>query len=68
MKIFDEYVYINLKKYGNTLISEREYIMYGKETILNHLKENGYDCEIKIYKHKDIGDLHANYDIILEIL
>ena len=52
MKILDNYVYRNLKKYKNCYISEKEINKFGKKKILEDLKENGFDCKIQVYKNE----------------
>lgn len=37
------YVYDNLKRYGNTIVSQITYNTLGEDGILNDLKENGID-------------------------
>lgn len=43
-----DYVYKNLRLYGNSLISNSTYEKYGERLILNELKKNGYDCNLKV--------------------
>ena len=51
--MFESYVYRNLKKYGNCIISKSDYKRYGKNKILKELKENGFNCNIRIIKSKE---------------
>lgn len=46
MKILNDYVYESLKIYGNTFITPKVYQAWGKDMILNDLKENGFNCSI----------------------
>ena len=43
----DNYVYKNLKKYGNTIIHIDELKQYGESKILEHLKQHGFNCNIR---------------------
>lgn len=43
----DDYVYKNLKKYGNTIISSDDLKIHGKSNIIEHLKEHGFNCNIR---------------------
>lgn len=47
------WIYRNLNNYGNCAISLKILEEYGQEEILNNLKENGLDCDIRI-EHKTI--------------
>lgn len=72
-KMFDKFVYRNLEKYGNTVISEEEYNRLGEDKILKHLKRKGFKCKIKIYNHKIPNAFMNNFftdekDIIIEVL
>ena len=70
-KLFDDYVYENLEKYGNTVINDNFYKKIGKKIVLSDLKNNGFDCEIKIYPHliKDHCGLiiQNDNDIIIQV-
>lgn len=50
-RLLDNYVYENLRKFKNALISEEEYKKLGEKRILEDLKREGFDCEIYIYNH-----------------
>ena len=51
--MLDEYVYRNLRKYGNCVISERDYRRYTKTKILADLLEHGLKCDVRIIKGKE---------------
>lgn len=75
MKILDSYVYRNLKKYKNCYISEKTFNKFGKKRILLDLKENGFNCDIRIYKNQsDIynksftKEIKYDYDYIVEVV
>ena len=69
-----EYVYKNLRLYGNSLIPNSTYEKYGERLILNELRKNGYDCELSV--HENIETIwvetkafkkHKIIDVIVEV-
>lgn len=50
--MLEDYVYRNIKLYGNALIDEETYIKYGPRKILKDLKSHGFKCVIRIFKIK----------------
>ena len=42
----EDWVYRNLKNYGNCFLDEKTYKKVGKKAILVDLKKHGFDCEI----------------------
>lgn len=48
--MLENYIYRNLDRYGNCLISNSLYKRLGKAKILEDLKLHGFDCEIKVVK------------------
>lgn len=48
--MLESYIYRNLDRYGNCLISNSLYKRLGKAKILEDLKLHGFDCEIKVVK------------------
>ena len=69
--MLDKYIYRNLEKYGNALISESLYKKLGKSKILKILKEKGFNCNIKIIKLSYIDIFFNNQndkDIIIEVI
>ena len=69
----EKYVYEHLKRYGNTVISEKVYDKMGEKKILKDLKRHGFDCEITVYKYKERDYIGKNVvirtyrDIIVDI-
>lgn len=51
--LLDDYVYRNLRVYGNAYINETTFEKHGESKILADLKEHGFDCELRIYEHFD---------------
>lgn len=49
-----DYVYKNLRLYGNSLIPNSAYEKYGERLILNELRKNGYDCDLKVVESVEI--------------
>ena len=74
MKILDNYVYRNLEKYKNCYISEKTFNKLGKKRILLDLKENGFNCDIKVYKNEIdsyksfMKEIKYENDYILEVV
>ena len=69
-----EYVYKNLRLYGNSLIPNSLYEKQGERLILNELRGNGYDCELSV--HENIETIwveakafkkHKIIDVIVEV-
>lgn len=48
--MLEPYIYRNLDRYGNCLISNSLYKRLGKTKILEDLKQHGFNCEIKVVK------------------
>jgi len=42
-----DWVYVNLKKYGNCAISPKRLNAIGEVAIIKELIKNGYDCKIR---------------------
>ena len=49
-----DYVYRNLRLYGNSLIPNSTYEKYGERLILKELKEKGYDCDLRVVESVEI--------------
>lgn len=50
MRILDDYVYKTLERYDNCMITLNDFKKYGKNKILNDLKNNGYNCTLEVRK------------------
>ena len=50
-KLLDNYVYENIERFGNTVISESDYDELGEDKIIKHLRKWGFECKIKVYDH-----------------
>lgn len=48
--MLEPYIYRNLDRYGNCLISNSLYKRLGKTKILEDLKQHGFNCDIKVVK------------------
>ena len=46
--MLENYVYRNLEKYGNCLISNHLIRKYGKNKILKDLQQHGFNCDIRV--------------------
>ena len=51
--MLESYIYKNLQRYGNCLISENLMKRIGKNKILKDLKDHGLDCTIEVRKVAD---------------
>ena len=70
-----DYVYRNLRLYGNCVIPNSLYEKYGERLILNELKKNGYDCNIVVHENIDIQWIEpriskkkVSKDVIVEVI
>lgn len=59
----EDYIYKHLKRFGNTIITEKLYNSLGEKKILEDLKTHGFNCEIIIYENID-----SDKDIIVEVI
>ena len=68
--MLDNYIFRNLEKYGNALISESLYKKLGKSKILKILKEKGFNCNIRVVKTPIFHENKSYNDItyILEVI
>ena len=68
--MLESYIYRNLDRFGNCLISNSLYKRLGKEKILNDLKEHGFNCTLEKRKSIAQGKLKTYEDdvIIVEII
>lgn len=69
-----DYVYKNLRLYGNSLIPNSTYEKYGERLILNELRKNGYDCDLKVVESVEtiwieprVSTKKVMKDIIVEV-
>lgn len=46
-KVLPDWVYVNLKKFGNCAISPKRINKHGEDVIIQELIKNGYDCKIR---------------------
>ena len=46
--MLENYIYRNLDRYGNCLISNSLYKRLGKTKILEDLKQHGFNCDIRV--------------------
>lgn len=46
----DDWVYRNLRKFGNCAIAHSYYKKLGEENIINDLKDHGLSCRIDVHK------------------
>lgn len=62
----------NIKRFGNTIITENLYNSLGEKKILDDLKAHGFNCEIVIYENIDSDSVgRKNYkekDIIVQVV
>ena len=67
--MLENYIYRNLDRYGNCLISNSLYKRLGKTKILKDLKQHGFDCEIRKIKTLEKKQMELIYEesIIVEI-
>ena len=61
--MLDQYVYNNLRKYGNTIIGESAYKRFGKNKILKDLEKHGFNCNIRIVGERYAQCPSSNYDV-----
>lgn len=67
--MLDRYIYRNLDRYGNCLISNHLYKKLGKTKILEILKQNGYNCDLRVVKtlEKNKIRLISDTSVIIEV-
>ena len=67
--MLESYIYKNLQRYGNCLISENLMKRIGKNKILKDLKEHGLDCTIEVRKVADRKKYmtHIEEFVIIEV-
>ena len=46
--MLENYIYRNLDRYGNCLISNNLIRKYGKNKILKDLQQHGFNCDIRV--------------------
>ncbi len=67
----ENYIYRNLKVYGNTYLDNKLYKKMGQKRILDDLKKHGFECEIKIFKSPIIDPskkiINIEKDLIIEL-
>lgn len=67
--MLDNYIYKNIEKFGNCIISESDY-KRRKNKILNELMKKGFNCNIRVVKtpvfHEKKGYIDITY--ILEVI
>lgn len=57
MKMFDEWVYKNLRRYGNVSINPKWVKLFGKEKIRNDIRSHGFkNVEIDCHIHDCLRD------------
>lgn len=71
--MFDDYVYKNLKKYGNTVISHDELVRYGESKIKKDLLEHGYSCTIRTLGYDRVTKVYPELNfnertVIIEVI
>lgn len=71
--MLDSYVYRNLLKYGNVIISINDAKRYGKKKILNDLLQHGFNCTIRIIGDDRRSIVYPNLDfneqtVIIEVI
>ena len=71
--MFDEYVYKNLKKYGNTVISHDELVRYGESKIKKDLLNHGYNCTIRTLGYDRVTGVYPDLKfnertVIIEVI
>ncbi len=71
--MLDKYVYKNLNKYGNCVITMDDIKKYGKKKIINDLLKHGFKCSIRIEgKDRDIDDKYIGKyneaNVIVEVI
>lgn len=67
--MLENYIYRNLDRYGNCLISNNLIRKYGKNKILKDLKQHGFDCDIRVIETIEKNQIRTLIDksIIVEI-
>ena len=65
----DNYIYKNIEKFGNCIISESDY-KRKKNKILNELMKKGFNCKIRVVKTPIFHEKKSYIDItyILEVI
>lgn len=65
----DNYIYKNIEKFGNCIISESDY-KRRKNKILNELMKKGFNCKIRVVKTPIFHEKKSYIDItyILEVI
>lgn len=62
--MLESYIYRNLDRYGNCLISNNLYKRLGKTKILEDLKLHGFDCEIRVVNTLEKNKIKFEKDTI----
>ena len=67
--MLENYIYRNLDRYGNCLISNNLIRKYGKNKILKDVKQHGFDCELRVIETIEKNQIRTLIDksIIVEI-
>lgn len=67
--MLENYIYRNLDRYGNCLISNSLYKRLGKTKILKDLKQHGFNCDIRVIETIEKNQIRTLIDksIIVEI-
>ena len=68
--MLESYIYRNLERYGNCLISNELYEKLGEKKILNDLKNHGLNCIINVVKiiEKNKMKFISGKSIIIEVI
>lgn len=71
--MLDSYVYRNLLKYGNTIISSEDLKKYGESKILDDLKEHGFNCNIRTLGYDRVTGVYPDLKynertVIIEVI
>lgn len=68
----DNYVYDNLKKYGNTIISSYDLKRHGKSKIKEDLKRHGFNCNIRTLGYDRVTGIYPvkfnERTVIIEVI
>lgn len=71
--MLDSYVYRNLLRYGNVIISINDVKRYGKKKILNDLLQHGFNCKMRIIGEDKRSIVYPNLNyseqtVIIEVI
>lgn len=66
--MLDEYVYRNLNTFGNCVIGHRHIRRFGEKKIIDHLREEGFNVELRVSRNEFIESKSVkNATYILEV-